>query len=50
MLSVDTFDAVGSSLELADAMHLVRAPEDSEFVTFDRALARAGKIRPTRIV
>jgi predicted nucleic-acid-binding protein len=43
-------DAAGSGLELADAMHLVRAPGDSEFVTFDRALARAGnKIRPARL-
>jgi len=36
-------DAAGRGLELADALHLVRAPEGAEFVTFDRALAKAGK-------
>lgn len=44
-------DAVGKGLELADALHLLRAPAEAEFVTFDRALARAGKkVRPVRLV
>ena len=43
-------DAAGRGLELADALHLARAPEGSVFVTFDRALAKAGKkTRPTRL-
>src|SRR5829696_3354299 len=36
-------DAAGAGLELADALHLLRAPVEAEFVTFDRALAKAGK-------
>jgi len=36
-------DAAGKGLELADALHLLRAPAEAEFVTFDRALAKAGK-------
>jgi predicted nucleic-acid-binding protein len=44
-------DAVSKGLEIADALHLVRAPEGAEFVTFDRALAKTGKkIRPVRQV
>ena len=44
-------DAAGKGLELADALHLMRAPEDAEFVTFDRALAKAGtKVRSVRQV
>jgi len=43
-------DAASKGLELADALHLLRAPLDAEFVTFDRALARTGKkIRPVRL-
>jgi predicted nucleic acid-binding protein len=38
-------DAAGKGLELADALHLARAPADAEFVTFDRALAKAGRAR-----
>jgi predicted nucleic-acid-binding protein len=44
-------DAAGKGLELADALHLLRAPLDAEFVTFDRGLAKAGrKIRAVRQV
>jgi len=44
-------DAACRELELADALHLLRAPEDAEFVTFDRRLAKAGRqIRPVRQV
>ncbi len=44
-------DAAGHGLELADALHLARAPADAEFVTFDRALAKAGgRIRAVRQV
>lgn len=44
-------DATGKGLELADALHLLRAPLDAEFVTFDRAFAKVGKrIRPVRRV
>ncbi len=43
-------DAVSKGLELADARHLLRAPVEAEFVTFDRALAKAGKkVRPVRL-
>jgi uncharacterized protein (DUF2461 family) len=45
---VAALDAAGKGLELADALHLVRAPPGFEFVTFDRALAKAG--RTTRAV
>jgi predicted nucleic acid-binding protein len=42
-------DAVPCGLELADALHLRRVPYQTEFATFDRALARAGrKLRPIR--
>ena len=42
-------DAAGRGLELADALQLVRTPEVTEFVTFDRALAKRGKrIRAVR--
>ncbi len=42
-------DAAGRGIELADALRLVRTPEDTEFVTFDRALAKRGKrIRAVR--
>jgi predicted nucleic-acid-binding protein len=44
-------EAAGRGLELADALHLARVPDDSVFVTFDRSLAKAGKkLRPTRLV
>ena len=44
-------DAAGRGLELADALHLMRAPGDAEFVTFDRALAKRGeRIRAVRRV
>lgn len=36
-------DAAGKGLELADALHLVRTPQDAVCVTFDRALAKRGK-------
>jgi len=43
-------DAPAKGLELADALHLLRAPEGAEFVTFDRALAKVGgKVRPVRL-
>jgi len=43
-------DATAKGLELADALHLLRAPLDAEFVTFDRAFARTGnKMRPVRL-
>jgi predicted nucleic acid-binding protein len=43
------FEAAGKGLELADALHLLRVPEDAEFVTFDRGLAKAGRqIRAVR--
>ena len=44
-------EAAGRGLELADALHLVRAPEDAEFATFDRGLAKSGRrLRPIRLV
>jgi predicted nucleic acid-binding protein len=44
-------DAASKGLELADALHLLRAPAGTDFATFDRSLARAGKrIRPIRQV
>jgi len=44
-------DAAGRGLELADALHLVRTPQDAVFVTFDRALAKRGeRIRAVRRV
>ena len=44
-------DAAATGLELADALHLLRAPEDAEFATFDRGLAKAGRtLRPVRRV
>ena len=44
-------DVAGRGLELADALHLMRAPGDAEFVTFDRALAKRGeRIRAVRRV
>lgn len=44
-------DAVSKGLELADALHLLRAPVEAEFVTFDRVLAKAGrKARPVRLI
>ncbi len=43
-------DAAAAGMQFPDAMHVVRAPEDVEFVTFDRALARAGKrLRAVRL-
>jgi len=35
--------AAKQGVELADALHLCRAPEDVEFATFDRALARSAQ-------
>lgn len=44
-------DAASTGLELADALHLLRAPEEAEFATFDRGLAKAGRnLRPVRRV
>ena len=44
-------DAASRGLELADALHLMRTPEDAEFATFDRGLAKAGKkVRAVRLV
>jgi predicted nucleic acid-binding protein len=44
-------EATGKGLELADALHLLRAPAGTDFATFDRSLARTGrKIRPIRLV
>ena len=44
-------DTTGKGLELADALHLLRAPEDAEFATFDRGLAKLGRrLRPVRLV
>lgn len=44
-------DAVSKGIELAVALHLLRAPAGAEFVTFDRTLARvATKIRSARLV
>jgi predicted nucleic acid-binding protein len=44
-------DAADDGLELADALHLLRAPEDAVFATFDRGLVKAGrKLRPVRLV
>lgn len=44
-------DAASGGLQFADALHLARTPEGAEFVTFDRALARAGRrMRPVRLV
>jgi predicted nucleic-acid-binding protein len=36
-------DAVRGGLELADALHLARVPVGVEFVTFDKALVKAGQ-------
>lgn len=42
-------DIAGRGLELADALHLLRAPEGAEFSTFDRTLAKSGsKVRSIR--
>ena len=35
--------AAKQGVEMADALHLCRAPEDTEFATFDRALARSAR-------
>ena len=35
--------AAKQGVDLADALHLFRAPEDVEFATFDRALARSAR-------
>lgn len=44
-------NTAGTVLELADALHLARAPEDAEFATFDRGLARAGRrLRSVRLL
>lgn len=43
--------AARQGIELADALHLCRAPEDVEFATFDRALAKAGRgLRTIRLL
>lgn len=42
-------EAAAGGLDLADALHLLRFPCETEFATFDRALAKAGrKLRPVR--
>ncbi len=44
------FDVARGGVELADALHLVRAPEAAEFVTFDRRLVKSGrKVRAIRL-
>ena len=44
-------EAADRGLEFADALHLLRTPEETEFVTFDRRLARVGpKLRAVRLV
>lgn len=35
--------AAKQGVDLADALHLCRAPEDVEFATFDRALAKSAR-------
>lgn len=35
--------AAKQGMDLADALHLCRAPEDVEFATFDRALAKSAR-------
>jgi predicted nucleic-acid-binding protein len=35
--------AAKQGVDLADALHLCRTPEDVEFATFDRALARSAR-------
>ena len=41
--------AAAQGVDLADALHLCRAPEDAEFATFDRALAKSARgLRTTR--
>jgi predicted nucleic-acid-binding protein len=43
--------AAKEGVELADALHLCRAPEDVEFATFDRALARSARgLRTIRLL
>ena len=43
-------DAAAAGMQFPDALHVVRAPDGVEFVTFDRALAKAGKrLRPVRL-
>jgi predicted nucleic-acid-binding protein len=42
-------DAANAGLEFADALHLLRAPEGTECVSFDRTQIKAGrKLRPVR--
>lgn len=36
-------DVAAAGVDFADALHVLRSPEDAEFVTFDRALARSGR-------
>lgn len=44
-------DASAIGLDFADALHLLRAPDDVEFATFDRSLAKSGrKLRPVRLL
>ena len=51
MAVVAAFEAADKGVELADALHLVRASDGVEFATFDRGLAKAGrKVRPVRLV
>jgi predicted nucleic-acid-binding protein len=43
-------EASSAGLELADALHLLRAPEGAEFVSFDRELVKAGRrLRQVRL-
>lgn len=44
-------DAASKGLELADALHLLRTPDDMEFVSLDHGLVKAGqRLRPVRSV
>jgi len=43
-------EASAKGLELADALHLLRAPEGAEFVSFDRVLVNSGRrLRQVRL-
>lgn len=43
--------AAKQGLDLADALHLCRAPDEVEFATFDRGLARAARgLRTVRLI
>lgn len=40
---ITALDVAAAGVEFADALHVLRSPEDVEFVTFDRALAKSGR-------